>query len=80
MELFKLSRNRYLNTSAIIELSLETVDTNVDYVSAHLTDGRKMLLFSTPKGTSIEDVIMKNLITINKDTDDKPIHTEPTLR
>ena len=39
-----------------------------------------MTLFSMTKGISIKDVIMKNLITINKDTDDKSIHTEPTLR
>ena len=32
------------------------------------------------KGTSVEDAIKQNLIIINKDTDDKPIHTEPTLR
>ena len=80
MELFKLSSNRYLNTSAIIELSLDTVNTNVDYVSAHLTDGCKITLFSMNKGTSVEDAIKQNLITINKDTDDKSIHTEPTLR
>ena len=80
MELFKLSGGRYLNTSAIIVLSLDTENPNIDYLYASLTDGRRMLLFSTPKGTSIEDVIMKNLITINKDTDDKSIHTTPTLR
>ena len=79
MKLFKLSDNRYLNSAAIIELSLDTRYTT-NYLDALLSDGRKMLLFSTPKGTSIEDVIMKNLITINKDTDDKSIHTEPTLR
>ena len=80
MKLFKLSDNRYLNTSAIIEFSLDTGNHNINYLTAHLTDGRRMTLFSTPKGTSIEDIIMKNLITINKDTDDKSIHTEPTLR
>ena len=80
MELLKLSGGRYLNTSAIIVLSLDTENPNIDYLYASLTDGRRMLLFSILKGTSIEDVIIKNLITINKDTDDKPIHTEPTLR
>ena len=80
MELFKLSSNRYLNTSAIIEFSLDTSHAATDYLNIQLTDGRRITLFSIPKGTSIEDVIMKNLITINKDTDDKPIHTEPTLR
>ena len=80
MELLKLSNNRYLNASAIVEFSLYTENTNIDYVSAHLSDGRKITLFSMPKGTSVEDAIKKNLIIINKDTDDKPIHTEPTLR
>ena len=80
MELLKLSNNRYLNASAIVEFSLYTENTNIDYVSAHLTDGRKITLFSIPKGISIKDAIMKNLITINKDTDDKSIHTAPTLR
>ena len=80
MEILKLSGNRYLNTSAIIELSLDTGNTTTDYLSAHLTDGRKITLFAIPKGTYIKDVIMKNLITINKDTDDKSIHTESTLR
>lgn len=80
MKLFKLSDNRYLNTSAIIEFSLDTRHATTDYLNIHLTDGRRMTLFSMTKGTSIKDVIMKNLITINKDTDDKSIHTEPTLR
>ena len=80
MELFKLSDNRYLNTSAIIEFSLDTRHATTNYLNIHLTDGRRITLFSTPKGTSVEDAIKKNLIIINKDTDDKPIHTEPTLR
>ena len=79
MKLFKLSDNRYLNSAAIIELSLDTRYT-IDYLKAHLSDGRKITLFSMNKGTSVEDAIKQNLITINKDTDDKPIHTEPTLR
>ena len=79
MKLFKLSDNRYLNSAAIIELSLDTRYTT-DYLEAHLSDGRKITLFSMNKGTSVEDAIKQNLITINKDTDDKPIHTEPTLR
>ena len=79
MKLFKLSDNRYLNSAAIIELSLDTRYTT-NYLYANLSDGRRITLFSMPKGTSVEDVIMKNLITINKDTDDKSIHTEPTLR
>ena len=28
----------------------------------------------------VETFVKQHLITINKDTDDKPIHTEPTLR
>ena len=80
MELFKTGNDRYLNASAIIEFSLDTRHATTDYLNIHLTDGRRITLFSMPKGTSIEDVIMKNLITINKDTDDKSIHTEPTLR
>ena len=79
MKLFKLSDNRYLNSAAIIELSLDTRYT-ADYLEANLSDGRRITLFSMPKGTSVEDAIKKNLIIINKDTDDKPIHTEPTLR
>lgn len=79
MKLFKLSDNRYLNSAAIIELSLDTRYTT-NYLDALLSDGRKILLFSMPKGTSVEDAIKQNLIIINKDTDDKPIHTEPTLR
>ena len=79
MELFKTGNDRYLNTSAIIEFSLDTRHATTDYLNIRLTDGRRITLFSTPKGTSIEDIIMKNLITINKDTDDKSIHTEPTL-
>ena len=78
MKLFKLSDNRYLNSAAIIELSLDT-RYSTDVLEAHLSDGRKILLFSMTKGTSVEDAIKQNLI-INKDTDDKPIHTEPTLR
>lgn len=80
MEILKLSGNRYLNTSAIIELSLDTGYTTTDYLSAHLTNGRRMTLFSMPKGTSIEDIIMKNLITINKDNNEQSAHTTPTLR
>ena len=36
----------------------------------------------TPRGTTLDDAIKQALVTINlnKDTDDKPIHTEPTLR
>lgn len=79
MKLFKISDNRYLNSAAIIELSLGTRYTT-DYLEARLSDGRKIMLFSMPKGTSVEDAIKQNLIIINKDTDDKPIHTEPTLR
>lgn len=79
MKLFKISDNRYLNSAAIIELSLDT-RYSTDYLEAHLSDGRKILLFSMTKGTSVEDAIKQNLIIINKDTDDKPIHTEPTLR
>ena len=79
MKLFKLSDNRYLNSAAIIELSLYT-RYPTDYLEARLSDGRKILLFSMTKGTSVEDAIKQNLIIINKDTDDKPIHTEPTLR
>lgn len=79
MKLFKISDNRYLNSAAIIELSLDT-RYSTDYLEARLSDGRKILLFSMTKGTSVEDAIKQNLITINKDTDDKPIHTEPTLR
>jgi hypothetical protein len=79
MKLFKLSDNRYLNSTAIIELSLDT-RYSTDYLEAHLSGGRKIRLFSMPKGTSVEDAIKQNLIIINKDTDDKPIHTEPTLR
>ena len=78
MKLFKTSDNRYLNSAAIIELSLDT-SYSTDYLEARLSDGRKILLFSMDKGTSVEDAIKQNLITINKDTDDKPIHTEPTL-
>ena len=80
MELLKLIDNKYLNTSAIIMLSLDTENTNIDYFYAYLTDERRMFICSIPKRTSIEDAVMKNLITINKDTDDKSIHTEPTLR
>ena len=80
MKLFKLSGGRYLNTSAIIALSLDTENPNIDYLYASLSDGCRITLFSMPKGTSVEDAIKKNLIIINKDTDDKPIHTEPTLR
>ena len=79
MKLFKISDNRYLNSAAIIELSLDT-RYSTDYLEARLSDGRKILLFSMTKGTSVEDAIKQNLITINKDTDDKSIHTEPTLR
>ena len=79
MKLFKISDNRYLNSAAIIELLLDT-RYSTDYLEARLSDGRKILLFSMTKGTSVEDAIKQNLIIINKDTDDKPIHTEPTLR
>jgi hypothetical protein len=84
MKLFKLSDNRYINSAAIIELSLDTgytTEYTTDYyLEAHLSDGRIITLFSIPKGASVEDAIKQNLIIINKDTDDKPIHTEPTLR
>ena len=53
MKLFKLSDNRYLNSAAIIELSLDT-RYSTDVLEAHLSDGRKIMLFSMPKGTSVE--------------------------
>ena len=49
MKLFKLSDNRYLNTSAIIEFSLDTRHATTDYLNIHLTDGRRMTLFSMTK-------------------------------
>ena len=79
MKLFKLSGNRYLNSAAIIELSLDTRYT-IDYLEAHLSDGRKITLFSMNKGTSVEDAIKQNLITINKDNNEQSAHTIPTLR
>ena len=79
MKLFKLSDNRYLNSAAIIELSLDT-RYSTDVLEAHLSDGRKIMLFSMPKGTSVEDAIKKNLITINKDNNEQSVHTTPTLR
>ena len=80
MKLFKLSDNRYLNTSAIIEFSLDTRHATTDYLNIHLTDGRRMTLFSMTKGTYVEDAIKQNLITINKDTNEQSAHTTPTLR
>ena len=42
---------------------------------------QRIVMGAAPKGMfTIETFVKQHLITINKDTDDKPIHTEPTLR
>ena len=52
------------------------------HISMYPEQIKETYLNLTPRGTTLDDAIKQALVTINlnKDTDDKPIHTEPTLR
>ena len=79
MEFVKISPTEWIALSSITRVVEDGEYTHTTYYKLYTGDGNYRTV-SAPKGTSIEDAIKQNLITINKDTDDKPIHTEPTLR
>lgn len=82
MELLKMRDNCYINTASVIFIEVDSnKHTSVDYFNAILSNGNRIVMGAAPKGMfAIETFVKQHLITINKDTDDKPIHTEPTLR
>lgn len=82
MELLKMGDDCYINTASVIFIEVDSnKHTSVDYFNAILLNGNRIVMGAAPKGMfTIETFVKQHLITINKDTNDKPIHTEPTLR
>lgn len=80
MEFIKTGNNTWILLNAIVRITKDEWDHATYYqfttASGHVGE------LQTPRGTTLDDAIKQALVTINlnKDTDDKSIHTEPTLR
>ena len=80
MEFIKTGNNTWVPLNTIVRITKDEWDHATYYqfttVSGYVGE------LQTPKGTTLDNAIKQALVTINlnKDTDDKSIHTEPTLR
>ena len=80
MEFIKTGNNTWIQLSTILRITKDEWD-HATYYQFITTSGYVAEL-QTPKGTTLDNAIKQALVTINlnKDTDDKSIHTESTLR
>ena len=80
MEFIKTENNTWIPLSTILRITKDEWN-HATYYQFITTSGYVAEL-QTPKGTTLDSAIRQSLVTINlnKDTDDKSIHTEPTLR
>ena len=79
MYFVKISPTVWIALSSIAKIVEDSEYKYTTYYKLYTWD-KTYVTVSVPKGTSIEDAIRQRLTTINKDTDDKSIHTEPALR
>lgn len=80
MEFIKTGNNTWIPLSTILRITKDEWD-HATYYQFITTSGYVAEL-QTTKGTTLDNAIKQALVTINlnKDTDDKSIHTESTLR
>ena len=80
MEFIKTGNNTWIPLNTIVSITKDEWDHATYYqfttVSGYVAE------LQTPKGTTLDNAIKQSLVTINlnKDTDDKSLHTTPTLR